>query len=95
MARHYLVTYDVSDDRRRDKVFRTLEGFGDHIQYSVFICQLSSKEIVTLKTRLKNHVHHDEDQILILDLGKSVHPLDTIVQSVGRGFKPTARAIVI
>ena len=36
MLNRYIVTYDVSDDDRRNKVFTALRGYGDHIQYSVF-----------------------------------------------------------
>ena len=33
--RHYLITYDISDDKRRTSVFRTLVGQGDHVGDSV------------------------------------------------------------
>ncbi len=52
MRNVYLVTYDVSDDRRRDRVFATLRGFGDHLQYSVFRCELAEIERVRLRARL-------------------------------------------
>ena len=40
----YFVTYDISDDTRRTAVFKTLRGFGDHLQYSVFRCDLSPRQ---------------------------------------------------
>ncbi|HUT57607.1 MAG TPA: CRISPR-associated endonuclease Cas2, partial [Phycisphaerae bacterium] len=40
MRRRYLVTYDISDDKRRDLVFKTLRDRGDHVQFSVFLCEL-------------------------------------------------------
>ena len=45
--KRYLVTYDVSDDKRRTKIFKTLYAYGDHAQYSVFICELNAREYVT------------------------------------------------
>ncbi len=36
--RHFLITYDISDDKRRTKVFHTLQANGDHAQFSVFLC---------------------------------------------------------
>ena len=39
----YVVSYDISSDRLRNKVARTLEGYGTRIQYSVFECKLSEK----------------------------------------------------
>jgi CRISPR-associated endonuclease Cas2 len=40
----YLVTYDVADDKRRDRVHRTLLDFGDALQFSVFLCDLNERE---------------------------------------------------
>jgi CRISPR-associated protein Cas2 len=45
--RRYLVTYDISDDKRRDQVFQTLRDNGDHAQYSVFFCELTPRELVS------------------------------------------------
>ena len=38
MRQSYLVCYDISDDKRLRKVFKTMRGYGDHLQYSVFEC---------------------------------------------------------
>ncbi|MFQ5792473.1 MAG: CRISPR-associated endonuclease Cas2, partial [Acidobacteriota bacterium] len=40
----YLVTYDIPDDRRRTKVAKILEDFGDRVQYSVFEMELYGPE---------------------------------------------------
>lgn len=93
--RHYLVTYDISDDKRRNQVFKLLHGFGNHVQYSVFLCELDEQELIRLRGRLGGEIHHREDQILILDLGKSIHPLDSIVESIGQALNVGARAVVI
>jgi hypothetical protein len=37
-ARPLLVTYDIADDRRRNRLHRLLRGFGEPLQKSVFIC---------------------------------------------------------
>ena len=41
MRNVYLVTYDIRDDRRLRAVFKVMSGFGQHVQYSVFRCELS------------------------------------------------------
>lgn len=93
--RHYLVTYDVSDDRRRNQVFRTLNGFGDHAQYSVFFCELNGQELAALRGQLHRAINHAEDQVLILDLGHADRSLDDGLQVIGRGYEPPVRTIVI
>ncbi len=45
MRHTYLVCYDISDDVRRSRVLKTMKGFGDHLQYSVFECQLNATDL--------------------------------------------------
>ena len=40
----YLISYDIPDDKVRDKMVRFLEEFAYRIQYSVFSCNLDAKE---------------------------------------------------
>jgi CRISPR-associated endonuclease Cas2 len=41
MRNTFLVTYDICEERRLAKVHKIMRGFGDHLQYSVFECQLT------------------------------------------------------
>ncbi len=95
MRRHFLVTYDISDDRRRDRVFRTLHGYGNHVQYSVFLCEIDEQDLVRMRGELGQEIHHREDQVLILDLGRSIHPLDAIVDTIGKALNVRPRALVL
>lgn len=93
--RRYFVTYDISDDRRRSSVFKTLEGYGNWLQYSVFSCDLNEVELSGLRTRLRTSIHHAEDQILIVDLGTSDHATDARIESLGRAYNPPTRVTVV
>lgn len=93
--RHYLVTYDVSNDKRRNRVFKLLHGYGNHTQYSVFLCELNPPELATLRSELQPIVHGREDQVLLVDLGPAEHELDMSIDSVGRAFQPVTRAFII
>jgi CRISPR-associated protein Cas2 len=46
MRNTFLVCYDIRDDYRLRKVFGTMRGFGDHLQYSVFECQFTPTDLV-------------------------------------------------
>lgn len=48
----YVVSYDIVSDRLRNKIAKTLEGYGRRVQYSVFECQLSEKKCRELYSRL-------------------------------------------
>lgn len=67
----YLVTYDISSPRRWRTVFQTLHGYGEHVQLSVFRCDLTPRRLVQLKAALSEAIHHREDQVLISKIGKS------------------------
>ncbi|MCS6305759.1 MAG: CRISPR-associated endonuclease Cas2 [Nitrospira sp.] len=69
MRRHYLVTYDIADPKRLRRVFKTMKGFGAHLQLSVFQCDLPEIDLVRMKEALTEIIHHTEDQVLIIDLG--------------------------
>lgn len=69
MRHRYLVAYDVSDPGRLRRVYKTLNGYGDPLQYSVFRCDLSDAEKMKLKEALVGLIHHVEDRVMIVDLG--------------------------
>lgn len=70
MLRQFLlVSYDISNDKRRRKVMKAMEDFGTRVQYSVFECRLSPDEINKLKKRLKPLVRIGEDTIRFYFVG--------------------------
>lgn len=93
--RRLLVAYDVSDDRRRTRIFKTLHGFGDWIQYSIFVCELNDRERVRLVAALAPDVNRREDQVLLVDLGPADRDSGRVVESVGRPYDAPARVVVI
>ena len=72
MLNIFLVCYDIRDPKRLRRVFKAMRGFGDHLQLSVFRCELSDANKVRMQTALQPIIKHDEDQVLIFRLG----PLD-------------------
>lgn len=95
MRRHYAVTYDVSDDKRRNEVFKTLLGFGSHAQYSVFFCELSQTELVRLRSSLRGAINEHEDQVIFIDLGRTTRALGTRLEVLGKPYDPPARITVL
>jgi CRISPR-associated protein Cas2 len=93
--RRYLASYDIADDKRRGGVFNLLQGYGDHVQFSVFICELTPRERVELVAGLRVLIHHREDQVLILDMGDADSPPEKILESVGRAYEPPVRTLVV
>jgi CRISPR-associated protein Cas2 len=69
--RRYLVAYDIREDRRLRSVAACVEGYGERIQYSVFVCDLSDMEFVALRGDLETRIRQSEDSVMIIDLGKA------------------------
>ncbi len=86
MRDSYLVCYDISDDKRLRKVFQCLRAWGDHLQYSVFECQLSPSDLVKVRAELKALIHHDEDQVLFVCLGPSEGRGERVITSLGKPY---------
>ena len=95
MRRRYLIAYDVADDRRRNGVFRALMDNGDHVQYSVFLCDLNARELAELKGLLSETINNRQDQVLILDMGSADQESRDVLQCIGKSYEPNARAMVI
>lgn len=93
--RHYLVSYDVADDKRRTQLFKRLEGEGDHVQYSVFFCDCNPAELTRLRGEIDTIIHHTEDQVLLLDLGPAEHPLQDGLEVLGKPYQPAVRTLVV
>jgi CRISPR-associated protein Cas2 len=58
-----VISYDIPDDRRRTKVMKALKDFGQHVQYSVFECDLKRDDYARLRQRLKKLVNPRQDNI--------------------------------
>lgn len=84
MRRRFLVAYDVSDAKRLRRVFRMMNGFGDAVQYSVFLCDLGDAERELLRERLSQLLHLREDRAMIVDLGPSDGRTAVALEVLGR-----------
>ncbi|MDD1751149.1 MAG: CRISPR-associated endonuclease Cas2 [Methanothrix sp.] len=72
----YVVSYDIMDPKRLHHVHKTMKGFGDPIHYSVFRRNLTDRGKIELVAALTEIIKHDDDRIMIVDLG----PLDGRVE---------------
>lgn len=67
----YLLVYDVSSNKLRTKVAKTVEGYGMRVQKSVFECRLSRGMKARLWQRLMEIPLETEDRISMYSLGRS------------------------
>lgn len=65
----YIVSYDIRDDKRLRKVYRTMKEFGVRLHYSVFRCDISRIDLCRLRGRLEEVIDRNQDRIMIVDMG--------------------------
>lgn len=97
MKHIYLICYDVAEPKRLRKVYKTLQGAGESLQYSVFRCELSREERQSLIERLWEILNLAEDRLLVANLGLSESRGTDCLQywGVPREFPDSTRPIVL
>ena len=96
MRNTFLVCYDIRDDKRLRKVFKTMRDFGDHLQYSIFECQFTAIDIAKCRHTLSEIIKHNEDQVLFVDLGPTEGRGERVITALGQPYSPiNAPCIVV
>ena len=60
-----VVAYDIADNRRRTRVMKMLKGFGEHVQESVFECDLNGQQHRRMLKLLRKLIDVDADNVRI------------------------------
>jgi CRISPR-associated protein Cas2 len=61
----YLLSYDIRDANRLRRVAKHLLGYGERLQYSVFRCRLSQRQLERLQWELLKIIEKDDDLLII------------------------------
>ena len=65
---HYTVAYDITNDKRRNRVAKILKDFGKRVQYSIFECNTDRQAFLRLQDRLEKIIDFGEDTITFYHL---------------------------
>ena len=95
MRSTYIICYDIADDKRLRKVFKTMKAYGDHLQYSVFECQLSASDLIQCRQRLSEIINHAHDQVLFINLGPSEGRGERTIAALGQPYNPIDASCMI
>lgn len=80
----YLLAYDIRHPRRLRRVHEVAVDFGEPVQYSLFVCDLTRVELVRLRVRLLKEMHVDVDSVAIFDLGEPNGRAQRSMEMIGR-----------
>lgn len=92
----FVVTYDISCPKRWRKVYSIMHGFGEHVQLSVFRCDLTPPRLAELTAALEDVIHHIEDQVLIVRVGPTATTVPERFEVLGRQrrFRPPSATVL-
>jgi len=83
----YIVSYDICDPTRLRQVDKTMRGYGEPLQYSVFCCDLSNSERITLIAELSPIIDHREDQVMLIDIGPADGRGKQSIETLGKRLR--------
>jgi len=87
MLTRYIVAYDICEPKRLRLVHKTMLGYGEPLQYSVFCCDLSAAQLVILRSDLSAIIDHREDQVMFIDIGPADGRGKQSVQTIGKRLR--------
>ena len=89
----FLVTYDIEDDRKRNKISKILEDYGNRIQYSVFQLVVERKVLFQVLERVAAVIDNAKDSIIFVPFYEdTVISLGTPKNTIGSTNK---RSVII
>ena len=92
--RTYIVAYDIADSKRWRRVFKTMHGFGEWLQLSVFQCRLTRRRRAELETRLRELIKVGDDHVLVIDVGPT-SKTNIAVTSIGKTYSAIVREAIV
>ena len=91
----YFVAYDIGDPKRWRAVYKTMHGYGEWVQLSLFQCRLTDLRRAELIADLDTLIHHKEDHVVIVDLGPAERVEPKVVSLGKRAYTPVETAPII
>ncbi|KUG21226.1 hypothetical protein ASZ90_009020 [hydrocarbon metagenome] len=74
---------------------KKMKGYGDALHYSVFRCHLSPRGRVELVADLTSIIKHDEDRVMIINLGPLDGEVDRRIEFIGVRPEVNSRSAII
>lgn len=87
MRTRYIVSYDICHPKRLRLVHKTMLGYGEPLQYSVFCCDLSPSNRIMLIADVSEIIDHREDQVMLIDIGPADGRGGQSIETVGKAMK--------
>ena len=60
---YLIIAYDITSDKRRNKIAKLLKSYGERRQYSLFEARLNREQLSQLKVKLNQLIDETEDTL--------------------------------
>lgn len=80
----YLCMYDIREPGRLRRVHEVAVDYGERLQYSVYVCDLTRQQYVAFRARMRDTMHLREDSVSIYDLGPVAGGVARRVEHLGQ-----------
>lgn len=79
----YLLAYDIRDPKRLRRIHQTALDYGEPLQYSLFVCDLSKLELMRMRAEVVAEINQNVDSVAIFDLGAPTSRGVSCVEFIG------------
>lgn len=86
LKQRYIVCYDIADPKRLRRMFKKMKGFGEALQYSVFVCDLTPMQRIRLEEAIVGIINQREDRVVIVDVGPAGGRGGQSIKQIGRSM---------
>jgi CRISPR-associated protein Cas2 len=73
----YLVTYDISDNSRRNKLVKLLERYGRRVQFSCFEIEIYPQNLELLVFNVERVIDPETDKVFFYPISRYATPFIT------------------
>lgn len=80
----FLCMYDIRDPKRLRRIHEIAVDYGERLQYSVYVCDLTRQQLIAFRARLHDTMHLRDDSVSIFDLGPAGGRAVRRVEHLGR-----------
>lgn len=94
MENWYLLCYDIADKRRLQRVHRHMKNAGIPLQYSVFLLNMNSVDLILLLDELQELIEDDSDDVRAYPISPTIDYVALGRQGMGNGMLLTAEGLI-
>ena len=79
MKNLYIIAYDISNDKKRNRMAELLSKWGRRINLSVFECIFTKSQLAKIKEKIEKSIDNNTDSVKIYFICKSCYSKSSVL----------------